>query len=78
MRDLVGRLQMAVDEPRIIISKDLQEAKRMMRELANFRSTIATTAGNDSLDTWRSQGALCLATALCVWFAERKIRNLVF
>ncbi len=74
-RDLVGVVQVALQNRTLKIASQLPEAETLARELANFKAKISD-AGNDSYgagDDWRegNNDDLVLAVALALWCANR-------
>lgn len=78
-RDLVGTLQVLLQQRRLRIAEALPEAATLARELAAFRVRI-TASGHDTYGAgvgdleWREQphDDAVLAVALAAWFAEQR------
>jgi hypothetical protein len=73
-RALVSAVQACLQSGRLKISTQLKEARTLTRELQRFRVKININTGNESFEAWREKDHddLVLATALALWFAERK------
>lgn len=74
-RDLVGTLQVLLQNQRLKIAEELPLASVLSQELRNFRAKISL-GGHDSYgagDDWRegNHDDLVLATAMAAWYAER-------
>jgi hypothetical protein len=74
-RDLVGCVQLALQNRTLKTSPALVEADTLMSELQNFKATISAN-GHDSYgaaNDWRigSNDDLVLATAMAIWCASR-------
>ena len=71
-RDLVGALQVLLQQERLHVAQGLPEAATLVPELLDFRVKLSD-AGHDSYAAWRegSHDDLVLAVALAVWRAER-------
>lgn len=69
--DLVGVLQVALQNRRLAIAKELPAAELLARELQNFKVKI-TAAANVTFSAWRESDHddLVLAVALAAWLAE--------
>jgi len=74
-RDLVGAVQVLLQNERLKIARRLPEAETLRRELQNFRVKIDPKTAHDSYSHWREKehDDLVLATALAAWF--RQYRN---
>lgn len=77
-RDLVGCVQVALQEGRLKVASALPEADTLIRELLEFRVTL-TDSGRDTYGApdWRA-GAhddLVLALALALWKSEQVPKN---
>ena len=74
-RDLVGAVQVLLQNERLKIARQLPEAETLRRELQNFRVKIDPKTAHDSYSHWREKehDDLVLATALAAWF--RQYRN---
>lgn len=77
-KDLVGVLQVLFGtahngRKRLLIAKELKEAKALEREIATFRVKVNKATGYESFEAWRARDHddLVLAVALPLWFAER-------
>lgn len=73
-RDLVGVVQVALQNRRLQIAAGLPDAAVLTSELQNFQVKI-TDAANDTYGAWRTgtHDDLVLALALAVWMAGRPI-----
>ncbi len=71
-RDLVGALQVLLQQERLHVAQGLPEAATLVRELLDFRVKLSD-AGHDSYGAWRegTHDDLVLAVALAVWRAEK-------
>lgn len=71
-RDLVGVLQVLLQQQRLRIARSLPEAATLVQELLNFRVTIDPRTAHDSYAAWREgqHDDLVLATALACWWGE--------
>jgi hypothetical protein len=79
-RELVGTLQVLLQNHRLKIGAELPEASVLVAELRNFRARI-NASGHDSYGAgpaadWRdgAHDDLVLATAVAAWYAERANR----
>jgi hypothetical protein len=72
-RDLVGALQVLLQQGRLKIASQLEHAETLRRELMNFRVKVNVTTGHDSYEAWREgdHDDLVLAAALAAWRATR-------
>ena len=70
-RDLVFSAQLALQQGRLRIAAESEQAETLARELADFRVRI-TAGGSDQYGVWREgqHDDLVLALALAVWWAE--------
>jgi hypothetical protein len=75
-RDLVGVVQMLLQQRRLRIASALPEAATLQHELLNFRVTIDPRTAHDSYAAWReaAHDDLVLAVALAAWWGERRQR----
>jgi hypothetical protein len=73
-KDLVGVLQVLLQERRIKVAPQLPEAPTLVRELQNFRVKV-TAAANEIYEAWREgqHDDLVLAVGIAAWAAERSI-----
>jgi hypothetical protein len=73
-RDLVGAVQVLLQNGRLKIAKELPEAETLRKELLNFRVKIDPRTAHDSYSHWREgdHDDLVLATAMACWFREWK------
>jgi hypothetical protein len=71
-RDLVGAVQVLLQNERLKIVRSLPEAAILRTELQNFRVKIDPRTAHDSYSHWREadHDDLVLATALAAWFRE--------
>jgi hypothetical protein len=71
-KDLVGVLQVLLQERRIKVAPRLPEAQTLVKELQNFRVKV-TTAANEIYEAWREgqHDDLVLAVGIAAWAAER-------
>ncbi len=71
-RDLVGAVQVLLQNERLKIARRLPEAETLRRELQNFRVKIDPKTAHDSYSHWREKehDDLVLATALAAWFRQ--------
>ena len=75
-RDLIGGLQVALQQRHLEIPRAIPEAEVLRKELADYRVKIDATTAHDSYDA--RSGAhddLLLALALAVWAALRPVRS---
>lgn len=72
-RDLVGVVQVLIQNQRLRIAAGLPEAEMLLRELEGFRVRISAT-GHDSYGAWRdgTHDDLVLAVALASWYGEHE------
>lgn len=72
-RDLVGVVQVLLQNQRLRIAAALPEAETLLRELEGFRVRISA-AGRDTYGAWRdgTHDDLVLAVALACWYAEHE------
>ena len=72
-RDLVGVLQVLLQNSRLRVSWKLKLAKIFTGEMLNFRVKIDQATAHDSYSAWREQDHddLLLAVALGAWYGER-------
>lgn len=71
--DLVGGLQVLLQEKRLKVAESLAEANTLVRELTNFRVKPLPANTTDPLAAWREgqHDDLVFAVVLAVWQAER-------
>lgn len=71
-RDLVGGVQVALQQGRLQIARALPEAETLIHELTNYKVTISD-AGHDSYGAWRESihDDLVFAVGLAVWSADK-------
>jgi hypothetical protein len=71
-RDLVGAVQILLQNRRLKVAKELPEAETLKKELLNFRMKIDPNTAHDSYSHWREgdHDDLVLATAMACWFRE--------
>jgi len=71
-RDVVSALQVAFQEGRLKIARQLPLAQMLIDELLAFRVKIDMGTGHDSYSAWREKDHddLVLATGLAVWMGE--------
>jgi hypothetical protein len=71
-KDLVGVLQVLLQERRIKVAPELPEAPTLVKELQNFRVKV-TAAANEIYEAWREgqHDDLVLAVGIAAWAAER-------
>jgi hypothetical protein len=71
-RDLVAAVKVCMQQKRLDISRRLEGAKTLKKELENFRFKIDPQTAHDSYEHWREgdHDDLVLATAMAVWFRE--------
>jgi hypothetical protein len=74
-KELVTSLQLAFQDHRLSIPKDLPDAPVFIQELLNFRVKI-TLAANEIYSAWREgiHDDLVLAAALATWWGEQWVR----
>lgn len=79
-RDLVGVLQVLLQNERLKIARDLPESSILVQELLNFKAKIDPATAHDSYGAWRDgdHDDLVLAAALAVWYAETKAAPFAF
>lgn len=72
-RDLVGTVQLALQNKTLKVAAALKEAATLTRELQNFQVKI-TDSANDVYGAWRegTHDDLVLAVALALWCAKHK------
>lgn len=72
-RDLVGAVQVLLQNQRLKIAAALPEAETLLKELEAFRVRISP-AGHDSYGAWRDgeHDDLVLAVALATWWGEHE------
>ena len=72
-RDLVGVLQVLLQNGRLKISWKLKLAQVLSGEMLNFKVKIDPKTAHDSYSAWREQDHddLLLATAMAAWMGER-------
>jgi hypothetical protein len=70
-KDLVGVLQVLLQERRLKVAPRLAEARTLVKELQNFRVKISAAA-NELYEAWRDgqHDDLVLAVAIAAWAAE--------
>jgi hypothetical protein len=70
--DLIGQLQVLLQNQRLRIAARLPEAATLLHELEGYRCTI-TAAAHVQYSQWRAgeHDDLLLAVALAPWYAER-------
>jgi hypothetical protein len=78
-RDLVSAAQIALQSGRLGISRELELAEALRRELLNFKVKINIATAHDSYEAWRERDHddLVLATALACWKATRRQQGAV-
>ena len=72
-KDLVGTMQVLLQQRRLQVAPELAEADTLVRELLGFEVKV-TAAANETFGAWR-EGAhddLVLAVAVAAWIAERQ------
>ncbi len=71
-RDVVGAVQVLLQNGRLKIAEALPEAATLRKELQNFRIKIDPRTAHDSYEHWREgdHDDLVLATAMACWFRE--------
>jgi hypothetical protein len=71
-RDLVGAVQVLLQNGRLKIAERLPEAVTLRKELQNFRVKIDPKTAHDSYEHWREgdHDDLVLAVAMTCWFRE--------
>jgi hypothetical protein len=71
-RDLIGAVQVLLQNGRLRIAATLPEADTLRKELQNFRIKIDPRTARDSYEHWREgdHDDLVLATAMACWFRE--------
>lgn len=72
-RDLVGTLQLLLQQRRIKIAPRLREAEVLLKELRDFKVRISDATGHDSYGAWRSgeHDDLVLAAGIGIWLGNR-------
>ncbi len=72
-RDLVGAVQVALQNKRLRIAASLPEAATLTAELANFQTKININTAHDSYGAWRegTHDDLVLSLAMALWFDSR-------
>lgn len=78
-RDLVGELQVLLQEGRLKIAEALEHSRTLVQELMDFKVKI-TAAAHDTYGVWREgvHDDLVLAVALACWFGENMVVESVF
>jgi hypothetical protein len=73
-RDLVGTLQVLLQNNRLRVSWKLRLASILTGEMLNFKIKIDPRTAHDSYSAWREaeHDDLILATALAAWWAEQE------
>lgn len=76
-RDLVGMIQVLLENRRLKIASSLDLREDLVREMQNYRVKLNAETGHDSYEHWRSSDHddLVLAVALALWFSERTVRS---
>lgn len=71
-RDLVGAVQVPLQNGKLGISRHLELAKVLKEELLNFRMKIDPRTAHDSYEHWRENDKddLVLATAIPLWYRK--------
>lgn len=71
-RDLVGAVQVLLQNRRLKIASALPEAETLKSELLNFRVKLDPRTAHDSYEHWREgdHDDLVLATAMACWFRQ--------
>jgi hypothetical protein len=75
-KEVVGVLQVLLQNRRLEIASTLAHAATLVKELAAFRVKV-TAAGNEELPAWRERAHddLVLAVGLAAWLAEQVARS---
>lgn len=77
-RELVSAVQAALQTTRLIVSSKLAEAGVLVTELQNFRAEITET-GRDTFEARSgTHDDLTLSIAMAVWFANRKVKRILY
>ena len=78
-RDLVGVVQVLLQNQRLRIAAALPEAETLLRELEGFRVRVSA-AGHDTYGAWRdgTHDDLVLAVALACWYGEHEGVGIAF
>jgi hypothetical protein len=73
-KELVGILQVLLQNRRLQVARSLPDAPLLLRELENFRIK-ATTVRSDSFEAWRegNHDDLVLAVGLAAWVGEQAL-----
>lgn len=73
-RDLVGTLQVLLQNQELRIPANLPLRQELTTELQNFKIKLNAETGHDSYEHWRSSDHddLVLSVALPLWYAEKK------
>lgn len=76
-RDLVGELQVLLQEGRLKIAEALEHSRTLVQELMNFKVKI-TAAAHDTYGVWREgvHDDLVFAVALACWFGENHVESI--
>jgi hypothetical protein len=76
-RDLVGTLQVLLQNGRLKISWKLKLAQVLSGEMLNFKVKINQSTAHDSYSAWREEDHddLLLAVAMAAWYGERARRS---
>lgn len=71
-RDIVGTLDLHLQQQRLKIAPGLRDADVLLKELQNYKIHISDS-GHDSYGTWRSgdHDDLVLAVGLAIWVGQR-------
>lgn len=72
-RDVVGILQLLLQQRRLRISRRLREAEILLKELKDFKVRISDSTGHDSYGAWRTgeHDDLVLAAGIGIWLGNR-------
>jgi hypothetical protein len=73
-RDLVGAVQVLLQNKHLRIGPNLPEAATLTAELQHFQTKINVATAHDSYGAWRegTHDDLVLALALALWFADTR------
>ena len=73
-RDLVGAVQVLLQQQRLLFAEALPLTSVLTSELLNFKVTIDPTTAHDAYSAWRERDHddVVLALALALWWGERE------
>lgn len=73
-RELIGTLQILLEQGKLKIASKLKDAHILIKELKNFKVKINTKTAHDSYEAWRESDHddLVLSVAIACWYATKK------